>query len=189
MPFEFIPLDIEGVTLINPRVFADQRGYFQEKYHRSSFVKAGLDQDFVQDNHSHSRKGVLRGLHYQLNPKPQGKLVSVLRGEIFDVGVDIRKGSPTYGQWVGVILSESNHQLVYIPEGFAHGFVVLSETADVLYKVTHEFDIELDRGILWNDPALQIEWPLEAPLLSEKDQNLPTLSDCENNMIYREGKL
>lgn len=184
MPFEFVPMKIEGVVLIKPRVFSDARGYFQEKYHKSAFRESGLVMEFVQDNHSHSRKGVLRGLHYQLNPKPQGKLVSVIRGEIFDVGVDIRQGSPTYGQYVGEILSQENHHLLYLPEGFAHGFIVLSEHADVIYKVTHEFTPALDRGILWNDPDLKIEWPVSDPLLSEKDRNLPILADCENNFVY-----
>ena len=184
MPFEFVPLGIQGMMLIKPQVFIDSRGYFQEKYHHSVFSDAGLKVGFVQDNHSRSQRGVLRGLHYQLNPKPQGKLVSVVRGEIFDVGVDIRQGSPTFGQWAGKILSDENRHMLYIPEGFAHGFVVLSDWADVIYKVTHEFDPVLDRGIRWNDPALQIEWPVRNPLLSEKDQNLPALADCENNLIF-----
>jgi len=188
MPFEFNSLELPGVKLVKPKIFSDPRGFFLETYHRTDFSDHGLAMDFVQDNYSHSKKGVLRGLHYQLNPNPQGKLVSVIQGEIFDVAVDIRNGSPTYGKWIGEILSDQNHHLLYIPEGFAHGFLVLSEEADVVYKVTHEFDLDLDRGIIWNDPAIKIEWPIKTPILSEKDQNLPNLAECENNLIYREGE-
>ena len=187
MPFEFTHLELKGVTLVKPKVFSDQRGFFLEKYHQTDFSNHGLVMNFVQDNYSHSVKGVLRGLHFQLDPKPQGKLVSVIQGEIYDVAVDIRKGSPTYGKWVGETLSDQNHHQLYIPEGFAHGFLVLSATADVIYKVTQEFDLALDRGILWNDPEINIQWPDKNPILSPRDQALPTLAVCENNLIYREG--
>lgn len=188
MPFDFSPLDLPGVTLIKPRVFRDERGFFLEKYQRTEFVKNDLAMDFVQDNFSHSERGVLRGLHYQLDPRPQGKLVGVIQGKIFDVAVDIRKGSPTYGQWIAEELSDVNHHLLYIPEGFAHGFLVLSDDADVVYKVTNEFDAKLDRGIAWNDPEIGIDWPDLTPILSEKDENLPNLIDCENNFIYKAGE-
>ncbi len=182
MPFEFEKLEIQDVVLIKPKVFSDERGFFLESYKKSDFVRNGIDKDFVQDNHSRSVKGVLRGLHYQLPPKAQGKLVRCIRGKIFDVAVDIRKNSPTFGKWVGVILSEENKYMLYVPEGFAHGFLTLSDTAEVLYKTTSEYAPELDRGIIWNDPRINIDWPLddiENILLSDKDKNLPLLKDAE----------
>ncbi|HOO77706.1 MAG TPA: dTDP-4-dehydrorhamnose 3,5-epimerase [bacterium] len=181
MPFAFHPLELPGLVLVEPRTFGDRRGYFRETFERRAFSEAGLPADFVQDNCSFSRRGVLRGLHYQLAPRAQGKLVMALSGEIFDVGVDIRPGSPTYGRWRGVVLSEENGRLLYLPPGFAHGFCVLSETALVFYKVTADYAPELDRGIAWNDPVLGIEWPVERPVLSEKDRSLPLLDEAENN--------
>jgi dTDP-4-dehydrorhamnose 3,5-epimerase len=165
------PATIPDVKLIEPRVFGDARGFFFESYNRQAFRAAtGLDVDFVQDNHSKSAKGVLRGLHYQLPPKAQGKLVRVVQGEVFDVAVDIRKGSPTFGRWVGEILSAENKKQFWIPPGFAHGFVTLTETAEFLYKTTDYYSPEHERCIRWNDPAIGIDWMLDTPpLVSAKD--------------------
>ena len=185
MPFTFKKLDIPEVILIEAKAFSDNRGFFMESYQESSFIKNGIDDKFVQDNFSHSTKGVLRGLHYQKNPKAQAKLVTALRGEIFDVGVDIRKGSPTYGKWVGEILSEKNHKLLYVPEGFAHGFLVLSEEADVLYKVNQEYSPENEKGIRWNDPEVDIKWPIEQPIVKEIDAQQPFLKNADNNFVYK----
>ncbi len=185
MPFTFTRLEIPEVVLIRAEAFADARGFFLEAYRRSAFVANGIPVTFVQDNFSRSvRRGVLRGLHYQLNPRAQGKLVMVLRGEIYDVAVDIRRGSPTYGRWAAVRLSEADHTMLYVPPGFAHGFCVLSEGADVLYKCTEEYDPALDRGIRWDDPDLGIPWPVPDPVLSEKDRALPRLWEAENNFVY-----
>jgi dTDP-4-dehydrorhamnose 3,5-epimerase len=164
------PTRIPDVLLIEPKVFGDDRGFFYESFNRRAFHEAtGLDVDFVQDNHSKSARNVLRGLHYQL-AQPQGKLVRVTQGEVFDVAVDIRKGSPTYGQWVGEILSAENKKQLWIPAGLAHGFVVLSETAEFLYKTTDYYAPQHERCIAWNDPDLAIAWPIEGqPLLSAKD--------------------
>ncbi len=185
MPFSHEQLAIPDVVLITPQVFVDERGFFAETYNLSDFQKMGIHHHFVQDNHSLSRKGVLRGLHYQLHPKAQGKLVRVIRGEIFDVAVDIRRGSPFYGKWVGVRLSESNKCMLWIPEGFAHGFLSLTDSTDVLYKATQEYVPALDRGVLWNDPEIGIQWPFEKPLLSNKDSQQPLLRDAENTFAYR----
>lgn len=187
MPLRFRPLDIREIVLVEAETFKDHRGFFMEIYKRSDFQANGIPQDFVQDNYSHSLRGVLRGLHYQMQPKAQGKLVSVIRGEIYDVAVDIRRGSPSYGKWVGVRLSHRSRLMLYVPEGFAHGFCVLSETADVIYKVTEEFAPELDRGIAWDDPALSISWPIEDPILSPKDALLPRLAEAENNFVHEEA--
>ena len=164
------PTRIPDVLLIEPKVFGDERGFFFESFNRRAFHEAtGLNVDFVQDNHSKSARNVLRGLHYQL-AQPQGKLVRVTQGEVFDVAVDIRKGSPTYGQWVGEILSAENKKQLWIPAGLAHGFVVLSETAEFLYKTTDYYAPQHERCIAWNDPDLAIAWPIEGPpLLSAKD--------------------
>jgi dTDP-4-dehydrorhamnose 3,5-epimerase len=167
MPFTFTHLAIPDVILIEPAIFRDERGFFMESYKYSDFVAFGIKEHFVQDNHSRSVKGVLRGLHYQKHPKAQGKLVRVVVGEVFDVGVDIRLGSPTYGKWVGEVLSAENKRMLYIPPGFAHGFCVLSDVADVLYKTTEEYAPEYDAGIIWNDPEIGIQWPIEHPILSE----------------------
>ena len=169
------PTRIPDVLLIEPKVFGDDRGFFFESFNRRAFHEAtGLNVDFVQDNHSKSARNVLRGLHYQL-AQPQGKLVRVTQGEVFDVAVDIRKGSPTYGQWVGEILSAENKKQLWIPAGLAHGFVVLSETAEFLYKTTDYYAPQHERCIAWNDPDLAIDWPLggAAPLLSGKDAMAP----------------
>ena len=183
MVFSFLNLEIPDVKLITPKHYDDERGYFLESYKESEFVKNGINVKFLQDNFSHSIKDVLRGLHYQKGPKAQAKLVTALKGEIFDVAVDIRKNSPTYGKWVGEILSEKNHKLLYIPEGFAHGFCVLSNEADVLYKVNQEYSPENERGIIWNDSEINIEWPTNKPILHKKDSLLPTLKNAENNFV------
>lgn len=177
--FNFIKTDIEGLYIIEPRVFGDNRGYFMETYNYEDFKKAGLDMKFVQDNHSKSKKGVLRGLHFQTQ-HAQGKLVRVIKGEVFDVAVDIRKGSKTFGKWYGVYLSEENKKQFYIPEGFAHGFLVLSDEAEFVYKCTDFYHPEFEGGLLWNDPEIGIEWPLEGieeVILSEKDKKWPTLKE------------
>ncbi len=171
-------LAIPDVYLLEPQVFGDERGFFFESFNHAKFEAAiGRQVKFVQDNHSKSAKGVLRGLHFQ-DPKPQGKLVRVTQGEVFDVAVDIRKGSPTFGQWVGEILSADNKKQLWIPEGLAHGFLVLSESAEFLYKTTDYYAPEFDHCILWNDPMLAIQWPIEGlPTLSSKDQNGLLCSD------------
>lgn len=180
--FNFIKTSIEGVTIVEPTVFGDHRGYFMETYNKADFDAAGLNMVFVQDNESKSKKGVLRGLHFQ-KKNPQGKLVRVLDGEVYDVAVDLRKGSPTFGKYEGVVLSAENKRQFYIPEGFAHGFVVLSETATFVYKCTRLYDPKDEGGLFWNDPAIGIEWPTEKlgngfePLLSEKDTKNPLLKD------------
>jgi len=171
--------DLPGVLLMEPKVFGDSRGFFMESWNRKTFADLGLDLDFVQDNHSRSSQGVLRGLHYQLN-QPQGKLVRVVSGAVFDVAVDLRRSSPHFGRWVGYELSAENHRMLWIPPGFGHGFLVLSESADFLYKTTAYYAPEWDRGVRWNDPAIGIQWPLEgSPLLSAKDQIQPLLKDAE----------
>lgn len=181
MPFEFKKLDIEDVQLIIPKVFKDERGFFLEGYKKSDFIKNGIDIDFNQDNHSRSTKGVLRGLHYQAAPKGQAKLVRCIKGEIFDVAVDIRKNSPTFGKWVGEKLSEENKHMLFIPDCFAHGFVVLSDVAELLYKASNEYSKKHDRGILWNDPDIGIDWGIDfEPILSEKDKIQPRLKEIED---------
>lgn len=179
MPFKFARLAIPDVIFIEPAVFPDERGFFMESYKYSDFAAFGIKEHFVQDNHSRSMKGVLRGLHFQTPPKAQGKLVRVVVGEIFDVAVDIRKRSPSYGKWVGERLSAENKRMLYIPPGFAHGFCVLSDTAEVLYKTTEEYAPEHDAGIIWNDPKIGIHWPIEHPLLAKKDVALPRLSEAD----------
>jgi len=172
------------VILIEAKAFVDERGFFSETFQRSEFLEHGIPFSFVQDNHSRSRRGVLRGLHYQKRPAAQAKLVSVIRGEIFDVVVDIRKGSPFYGLWTAAVLSDQNHHSLFIPEGFAHGLLALSEEADVVYNVTAEYSAAHERGIIWNDPTIGIRWPIPAPLLSPKDGRLPTLENADNNFVY-----
>lgn len=181
MPFSFKSLSISDVILVEPDYFSDDRGYFLEIFHESIFQNHQINTKFIQDNISYSKKNILRGLHFQLKPKAQAKLISVIRGEIFDVAVDIRKNSSTYGQWVGQILSSSNHKSLYIPEGFAHGFCVLSDDAYVMYKTNEHYFPEFEKGIMWNDPSLGITWPINKPILSEKDLKLSFLSDVENN--------
>jgi dTDP-4-dehydrorhamnose 3,5-epimerase len=170
-----IRTEIPDVLILEPKVFGDARGFFLESFNDKVFREAtGLNLEFVQDNHSRSGKGVLRGLHYQLQ-QPQGKLVRVVRGEVFDVAVDLRRSSPTFGKWAGVILSETNHRQFWVPPGFAHGFVVLSDSADFLYKTTDYYAPQYERSLAWNDPEIGVQWPLEAagiaaPILSAKDQ-------------------
>lgn len=176
------PLKLSGASLIEPIVHNDNRGFFMESYNRGLFSKNQLNYLFIQDNHSLSKDaGVIRGLHYQLNPKAQTKLIRVLSGVIYDVIVDVRKNSPTFGNWVGVILSEYNHRQLLVPKGFAHGFCTLVPNTEVLYKVDDSYSPEHDRGILWNDPDLAIDWPISSPILSDKDQNHPLLRDAELN--------
>ncbi len=173
---KLLPTQLEDVVLIEPRVFQDPRGFFMETFHRERYEALGLSADFCQDNLSFSCRNTLRGLHYQY-PHGQAKLVQVLQGEIFDVAVDIRRGSPTFGRAVGVSLSESNRRQLFIPSGFAHGFCVLSATVLFLYKCSDFYAPDCDRGVKWSDPALGIAWPVENPLLSSKDQGLPLLKD------------
>lgn len=180
MPFTFKRLKIPDVLLIEPKVFKDERGFFMEVYKASEFEKFGI-KNFVQENISFSVKGVLRGLHYQKNPYAQGKLVRAVKGEIFDVAVDIRKGSPTFGKYVSEILSEENKRMLYIPEGFAHGFCVLSDNAIVNYLTTSEYAPQADRGIIWNDKDIGIEWPIKDVQVSEKDKRHPELRDADIN--------
>lgn len=184
MPFIFNRLSIPEIIIIEPKLFGDERGFFMETYKYSDFVTAGIRENFLQDNYSRSARGVLRGLHYQKNPHAQGKLVQCLRGRIFDVAVDIRKGSPAFGRWVKAELSEENNFMLYVPPGFAHGFAVLSDTADVVYKCTKEYSPESDRGIIWNDPDIGITWPVDAPVVSGKDMRHPLLKDADINFGY-----
>ena len=175
----FTPLAIPEVILMEPRVFGDARGFFLESWNRRSFAEHGLNLDFVQDNHSRSGHGVLRGLHYQIQ-QPQGKLVRVVNGEVFDVAVDLRRSSPTFGQWVGATLSAENHRLLWVPPGFAHGFCVLSEHADFLYKATDYYAAAHERTVLWNDPDIAVRWPLQGePLLAPKDAAGSPLVEAE----------
>lgn len=184
MPFEFKRLEIPDIVLIKPVLFSDERGFFLETYKERDFVMAGIDIRFVQDNHSMSKKGVLRGLHYQKEPMAQGKLIRCIKGEIRDVVVDIRRGSPWYGKWLSVNLSEENRLMLYIPPGFAHGFCVLTDVAEIIYKTTAEYSPEHERGIIWNDPDLNIDWCIDDPIVSPRDMRLPLLRDADNNFIY-----
>lgn len=173
--FNFIRTSIDGVFVIEPTVFGDHRGYFMESYQKSEFKDGGIDVDFVQDNQSMSSRGVLRGLHFQIN-HPQSKLVRCIRGEVFDVCVDLRKGSPTFGKWEGVVLSEENKRQFFVPKGFAHGFLVLSEKAEFCYKVDDYYDPDDEGGIMWNDPTIGIDWPIDDDMqiiLSDKDKHNP----------------
>ena len=173
---------LPGVLVIEPRVFEDSRGYFFESYNRAQLKKAGLDVNFVQSNVSRSKRGTLRGLHYQW-PSPQGKLVSVLEGEVYDVAVDIRPGSATFGQWEGVMLSATNHRHLWIPEGFAHGFCVVSETATFTYQCTALYDPGADHAIRWNDASIAIDWPIDSPLLSPKDSSASLLNEIPTSEL------
>lgn len=173
-----IETKLPGVKIIEPQVFGDARGYFMESWQQQRYQAAGIEPDFVQSNVSQSQRGVLRGLHFQ-NPKPQGKLVYVLAGEVFDVAVDIRRGSPTFGQYESIILSAENHRQFYVPEGFAHGFCVLSESATFCYMCTNYYDASADASLLWSDEALNIDWPLDSPVLSEKDSKALTLKEFD----------
>jgi dTDP-4-dehydrorhamnose 3,5-epimerase len=180
MPYTVTPTRIPDVLILEPKVFGDSRGFFFESFNQQDFNQVtGLDVNFVQDNHSRSAKGVLRGLHYQIK-QPQGKLVRVVRGAVFDVAVDLRKSSATFGQWVGVELTEDNHKQLWVPPGFAHGFVVLSETADFLYKTTDYWYPEHERSLLWSDSSVGIQWPFDfVPQLAVKDAQAKLLSQAE----------
>jgi len=182
----FFPTSLKGVTVFEPAVYNDERGHFFESYNEKQFNAAGIDAKFVQDNQSFSKHGVLRGLHYQLAPFAQAKLVRVLHGEIFDAAVDIRKGSPDYGKWTGVILSAANKKQMFIPRGFAHGFVVLSDYAEVFYKCDNLYSPAHNAGIIYNDKTININWPIdqEEIILSEKDAVNPALDNAENNFVY-----
>lgn len=180
--------NLDGVVILEPNVFGDHRGWFMETYNKSNLAEAGINIEFVQDNQSFSAtKGTLRGLHYQLNPKAQTKLVRCTKGSIYDVAVDIRKGSPTFGDWFGIELTAENKKQLLIPEGFAHGFMTITEDVEVQYKVDELYAPDCDRGIIWNDPEIGIEWPMDVmPILSSKDEKAPLLKDAENNFIYGE---
>lgn len=188
--FNFIETKIKDLYIIEPKVFGDNRGYFMETYNRNDFFEAGLTMEFVQDNESKSKKGVLRGMHFQTK-HTQGKLVRATRGSVYDVAVDLRKGSPNFGQWEGVLLTEENKRQFYVPEGFAHGFLVVSDEAVFNYKCTDFYAPEYDSGLLWNDPEVGIEWPLDGVdelLLSEKDKAQKTLKELDLPFIYKGDK-
>lgn len=180
MGFELIPTPILGLQLLCPKVFGDHRGYFKETHRDQEFQELGMP-TFVQENESRSKQGVLRGLHYQLNPAALGKLVRCVRGAIFDVAVDIRQSSPTYGKWHGVELSEENHHMFYVPEGFAHGFLTLRNDTVIVYKQTDYYSPEFERGVAWNDATLNIQWPSMEILLSDKDRDAQAFGQAENN--------
>ena len=175
---------IPGVVLLEPTVYGDARGYFVETFQAERYAQAGISERFVQDNLSRSRRGVVRGLHFQKPPRPQGKLVRCVRGRILDVAVDIRQGSPTFGKWASVELSDEANRLLWIPAGFAHGFCALSEQADVIYKVTEYFSAAHDAGIRWDDPTLAVAWPDCAAVVSEKDRRLPLLQEADSGFTW-----
>jgi dTDP-4-dehydrorhamnose 3,5-epimerase len=181
MPFRFTRTTIADVLLIEPPVFPDQRGFFMETYKRSEFATQGISEIFVQCNHSKSSKGILRGLHYQNRPKAQGKLIRTVGGEIYDVAVDIRIGSPTFGKWAAIALSAESKRMLYVPAGFAHGFCVTSEDAEIQYMTTEEYAPDLEYGLIWNDPDLGIDWPITKPILSPRDRAWPRLRDADNS--------
>jgi len=181
MPFEFKKLEILDVILIKTKVFKDERGFFMETYKKEDFEeKAGIKGEFIQDNHSKSKYGVLRGLHFQREPYAQAKIVRCVRGAIYDAAVDLRKNSPTFGNYVGVNLSEDNRNQLYIPGGCAHGFLVLSDAAEVIYKVDNVYAPDHEGGLIWNDPDVNVKWPSDNPILSEKDKRWPTLRELKN---------
>ncbi|MEX2536012.1 MAG: dTDP-4-dehydrorhamnose 3,5-epimerase [Trueperaceae bacterium] len=186
MNFRFTPLKLPDVIMVKTRGFSDDRGYFMESYRESTFAEGGIGARFVQDNRSLSSRGVLRGLHYQRPPFAQGKLVSVLQGEVFDVAVDLRPNSATFGQWVGELLSDENRLMLWIPEGFAHGFQATTRVAKVHYKTTTEYAPQADAGLRWNDPELAVEWPILPPLLSAKDEALPGLAQVRDDFAALE---
>lgn len=184
MPFEFEKLEIDGLVLIKPKVFGDNRGFFMESYKKSDFVQNGINCEFIQDNHSKSTKGVLRGLHYQAPPKAQAKLVRCIKGKIYDVAVDLRANSKTFGKWVKVELSDENNYMLFIPEGFAHGFVVLSDEAELIYKTNTEYSSQHDRGVLWCDKDINVDWGIDfEPILSEKDKVQPKLAELNKEEL------
>ena len=184
MPFRFVQSKIPEVLIIEPRVNLDERGFFMETYKRSEFAAHGIDEIFVQGNHSRSSNGILRGLHYQKHPQAQGKLMRALAGEIYDVAVDIRQGSPTFGQWVASVLSSENKRMLYVPAGFAHGFCVTSAEAEIFYMTTAEYAPECEAGVRWDDPDLRIGWPVARPRLSNRDLAWPLLKDADNNFRF-----
>ncbi len=175
MTYEFVDTGLKGVIVVKPKVFYDNRGFFMETYTKSDFARQGITTDFVQDNHSWSIRNTLRGLHYQKEPYAQAKLIRCISGEVLDVAVDIRKGSPTFGKYAKVVLSSDNKNMLSIPEGFAHGFLVLSDYAEIVYKVNREYRKDAESGIIWNDKDIGIDWPIEKPIVSDKDMALPTL--------------
>jgi dTDP-4-dehydrorhamnose 3,5-epimerase len=185
--FKFAKTDIPGVIVIEPHAFKDGRGFFMEFYNKDLFEALGFADAIVQANHSRSKKGVVRGMHYQLNPHPMGKLIKVIKGKIFDAGVDIRKGSPTFGKWHGEVLSGENHKMLYFPPGFAHGFLALEDDVDVVYLCTGTYSQKSERAILWNDPEVGIKWPLDKVkkvVLSEKDKKHPGIKNVETNFSF-----
>jgi dTDP-4-dehydrorhamnose 3,5-epimerase len=184
MPFSFHKLAIPDVIRVEVRAFEDERGLFMETYRAADYAAHGIVLPFVQDNYSYSTRGVLRGLHYQKEPAAQGKLLRCTLGEVYDVAVDIRQGSPTYGQWVGEVLSAENRRQLYVPPGFAHGYCVLGDAAGVAYKVTADYAPHLDRGIRWDDPQIGVQWPVTDPILSPKDAALPLLVDADNDFRW-----
>lgn len=175
---DVVETELPGVKVIQPRVFEDARGFFLETYNEARYREAGIDIRFVQDNHSKSRKGTLRGLHYQLE-NPQDKLVWAIRGEAYDVAVDMRPGSATFGKWFGVVLSAEKKNQILVPKGFAHGFCVLSEECEIIYKCSDVYNPKGEGGVIWNDPTIGIDWPIDDPILSEKDEKLPLLADAK----------
>ena len=181
---QILETSLPGVLIIEPRVFTDPRGFFMETYRQNSLAEAGVRETFVQDNHSRSSRGVLRGLHYQLR-QPQAKLCRVAQGEVLDIAVDVRLGSPNFGKWVSVLLSGENHRQIFIPKGFAHGFVVRSETADFLYKCSDYFEAADDRGVLWNDPGIGIDWQIDDPIISDKDKRYLPLAEIAHDQLPR----
>ncbi|MBI5095642.1 MAG: dTDP-4-dehydrorhamnose 3,5-epimerase [Candidatus Hydrogenedentes bacterium] len=185
MPVKFSPTELEGVSLVETLAIRDDRGYFSETYSKRMFGEAGFHEMFVQDNLSESSRGVLRGLHYQINPHAMGKLVRVLSGAVFDVAVDLRKGSPTFGEWVGRTLSAENRLAMWIPAGFAHGFIALDDRSLVLYKCTAIHTPDAERSLLYSDPQVGVEWPITPTLISEKDKAAPTLDKAECNFTYQ----
>ena len=187
MPFKFERAkEIRDVIIITPKIFEDARGFFMETYKKEEFEKNGIKGEFVQDNHSQSKYSVLRGLHFQREPYAQAKIVRCIKGKIFDVAVDLRESSPTFGKYVGVMLSDENKKMLYIPRGFAHGFLVLSERADVIYKVDNIYAPDHEGGLIYNDPDVDIDWPIDNPFVSDKDKNWPTLNELkEKNELFR----
>ncbi len=179
MPFEFEETKIPDVKVIKPQVFGDERGFFMETYVREDFEEAGIEGEFIQDNHSRSEYGVLRGLHFQKGKYSQAKIVQAVKGVVYDVAVDLREESSTFGEYVGIILSEYNKKQLYVPRGFAHGFCVLSDSADIVYKVDNDYAPDQEAGVMWNDPTIGVDWPIEDPKLSEKDTDWPTLDELK----------
>jgi dTDP-4-dehydrorhamnose 3,5-epimerase len=189
MPFRFVQSEIPEVLIIEPQVFPDERGFFMETYKQTEFSAHGIGDIFVQGNQSKSSRGILRGLHYQKVPKAQGKLVRALVGEIYDVAVDIRLGSPTYGRWVAVVLSAQDKNMLYVPAGFAHGFCVTSDEAEISYMTTVEYAPDAEAGVAWDDPDLGINWPFEQPQVSKRDRSWPRLAKADNNFSFKNKSL